>query len=329
VHPDVEVAEFLTSQSAFTNTPQLVGVLHYAWGTESAVAGMAQEFLPKSTDAWKYALDRGRPYFEAPIDRDVANAFVGDARRLGAVTRALHEALVGDDDDAAFAPDDVTPEDVDRWAHRTQQSIRESLALLAAQLTNGAIPKDRIAEATALVARRDHLLGWINEIDDSIGDDLGLRTRVHGDYHLGQVLRTASGDFTIIDFEGEPSRSLAERREKTSPLRDVAGMLRSFAYAAATLGTSAKNIDARTRELRTARWERDVRNAFLEGYLAARDDDAAEILPADETHVRQLIALFEAEKAFYELVYELNNRPAWVWIPMRGISKLFLAPAST
>jgi maltose alpha-D-glucosyltransferase/alpha-amylase len=129
----------------------------------------------------------------------------------------------------------------------------------------------------------------------------------------------------IIDFEGEPSRSIEERREKTSPLRDVAGMLRSFAYAAATLAMDAKNIDPRTREIRVARWERDVRNAYLEGYLATPDEDAAEIVPEDDAHVRQLIALFEAEKAFYELADELNNRPAWAWIPMRGISKLFLA----
>jgi len=153
-------------------------------------------------------------------------------------------------------------------------------------------------------------------------------TRVHGDYHLGQVLRTASDDFMVIDFEGEPSRSIDERREKTSPLRDVAGMLRSFAYAAATLAMAATHIDPRTRELRVARWERDVRNAFLDGYLAARDDDAPDVLPEDEANVRWLIALFEAEKAFYELSYELNNRPAWAWIPMRGISKVFLAPAS-
>src|SRR5581483_4215921 len=178
-----------------------------------------------------------------PIDRDPNNDFLPDAKRLGAITRALHEALASDDDDPAFAPEDVTSEDIDRWSHRTQQSIRDSLALLAKQIDAGTFPADRRAEAKALVSRRDHYLGWIDEIDDNIGDDLGLRTRVHGDYHLGQVLHTASNDFMIIDFEGEPSRSIEERREKTSPLRDVAGMLRSFAYAAATLAMEAKNID--------------------------------------------------------------------------------------
>jgi maltose alpha-D-glucosyltransferase/alpha-amylase len=130
----------------------------------------------------------------------------------------------------------------------------------------------------------------------------------------------------VIDFEGEPSRPLEERREKTTPLKDVAGMLRSFAYAAATLAMEAgKTLDPATRELRVARWERDVRAAFLEGYLASADEEHPAFLPEEPAHVRQLIALFEAEKAFYELAYELNNRPAWAWIPMRGISKLFLS----
>jgi len=120
---------------------------------------------------------------------------------------------------------------------------------------------------------------------------------------------------------------LEERREKTSPLRDVAGMLRSIAYAAATLATSVeKTVDMPTRELRAARWERDAREAFLAGYLAATTerDDAPELFPEDETQIRQLLALFETEKAFYELTYELNNRPTWAWIPMRGIAKLFV-----
>src|SRR4029079_17603722 len=185
------------------------------------------------------------------------------------------------------------------------------------QIEAGALPKPRVAEAQALVRREDQFLAWIDELDESLGDDLGMRIRVHGDFHLGQVLRARDGGFNIIDFAGEPSRSLDERREKTSPLRDVAGMLRSFAYAAATLATSVeKTLDMPTRELRSARWERDARAAFLSGYLANADDDAPGILPEEAEHVYLLIALFEAEKAFYELAYELNNRPSWAWIPM-------------
>jgi len=236
----------------------------------------------------------------------------------------MHEGLACDDHDPSFAPEPVVPEDLDRWAHRTQQSIRDALALLEQQLANPSFPRDRVAEGQALVGRRDHYVGWVNEIVDGLGDDLGMRTRVHGDFHLGQVLRAPSGEFLVIDFEGEPARALEDRREKHSPLRDVAGMLRSFAYAAATaaMAASQRAIDTRTRELRTARWERDVRAAFLGGYLET-EDDAPDVLPETDEHIRQLITLFETEKAFYELAYELNNRPEWVWIPMRGISKLF------
>jgi maltose alpha-D-glucosyltransferase/alpha-amylase len=332
VHPDVEVTEFLTNRAGFANTPKLRASMRIEADGETTVTGMVQDFLRGSTDAWSYALERGRAYFAAPAGRagptadDPPNDFVPEAKRLGAVTRAMHEALAGDDDDPAFAPEPIEPQDLDRWAHRTQQSIRESLTLLEHQVGSSHFPKDRLAEAQALIRRKEHFLGWINEIDDTLDGDVGMRIRVHGDYHLGQVLHTTSGEFMIIDFEGEPSRSLDERREKSSPLRDVAGMLRSFAYAAATLATSAgKHLDPATREVRVGRWERDVRAAFLAGYLATQDEDAPEILPEDEQHVRQLIALFETEKAFYELSYELNNRPDWAWIPMRGISKLFVA----
>ncbi len=320
-HPDVEVTRFLTVRAGFRNTPRLTAAIRFEDGDIQTTAGMAQQYLPGSSDAWSYALERGRAYFAAAQDREPPNAFIDDAKKLGAVTRAMHEALASDDDNPDFAPEPVEPGDLDRWAQKTQRSLRDAMALLERQLTT--LPKERIEEAQALVRRKDHFTGWINELADQIGDDLGMRTRTHGDYHLGQVLRTRDGDFMIIDFEGEPSRSLEERREKTSPLRDVAGMLRSFGYAAATLAMETKNIQPHTREIRAGRWERDVRAAYLAGYLESGEDEA--LLPDDEAHARQLISLFEAEKAFYELSYELNNRPTWAWIPMRGISKLLSA----
>lgn len=327
VHPDVEVTRFLTARAGFANTPKLLGEARFEDADGIMVAAMMQELVAGASDAWAYTLERGKEYFAAPkTQRDPPNRFLEDARRLGHITRAMHDALASDDDDPAFAPEPVAPEDVDRWAQRTHQMIRESLDLLERAVTSSSFPRERLAEAQALVKRRDHYLGWINEIDDTIGDDAGLRIRVHGDYHLGQVLRTSSSDFMVIDFEGEPSRPLEERREKTSPLKDVAGMLRSFAYAAATLAMSIeKTHDLPTRELRAARWERDVRAAYLEGYLVTGEDDDPGFLPEETANVRRLLGLFEAEKAFYELAYELNNRPGWVWIPMRGISKLFMA----
>jgi len=320
VHPDVEVTRFLTTTARFANTPPLLAETRIEASDVVITTGMLQEYLPGSSDAWSFALARSRPYFGAPINRDPTNDFVVDARRLGTITRAMHDAL-GSGTDAAFAPEPFRVEDLERQAHRVQQSIRDSLSLLEAQTETGKIPGQRVAEARALVRRADHYVGFVDEIVDTVGDDLGSRIRTHGDYHLGQVLRTTNDDFMIIDFEGEPARTLEERRQKMSPLRDVAGMLRSFSYAAATMaGEVAKKLEMTTRELRSARWERDVRAEFLAGYLAA--SARAPLLPADETNLRALVSLFETEKAFYELSYELNNRPEWVGIPMKGIARL-------
>jgi len=329
VHPDAEVTRFLTTRAGFANTPPLMATMKLVpHEGEALTTGMAQRFLPGSTDAWAYALDRGRGYFNAPANREPQNAFVGDARELGVVTRAMHEALASDDDDPAFAPETVEDDDLARWVSRVERTIDEALSLLRRQVSANKFPKANVGEADALLRRRDHYVGWVHEIAETLGDDLGMRTRTHGDYHLGQVLRAKDGRFMIIDFEGEPSKPLSERREKTSPLRDVAGMLRSFAYAAATLANAMPgSVERATRELRLARWERDVRTAFLAGYLGAREEDEAEILPENEAHVRQMITLFETEKAFYELSYELNNRPEWAAIPMRGIGKLFVRSA--
>ena len=322
-HPDVELTRFLTLDAKFAHTPALLGVIRFDDAGTPTVAGMLQEFLPKSVDAWSYALERGRPYFLAPKEKVGPNAFVADAEHLGVVTRALHEALATGTEQS-LAPEPVGQEIVERWAERTKEWVRNGLSLLERQLRAGALQKDRASEGEALARRSDRYLASVDEIVNALRGDAGQAIRVHGDYHLGQVLRTARDDFMIIDFEGEPARPLRERREKGSALRDVAGMLRSFAYAAATLGLEAKSLDVGTRELRIGRWERDAREAFLRGYL--RDEDASRrtrgILPSDTAHTRALLRLFEIEKAFYELMYELNNRPDWTWIPMRGVAKL-------
>jgi maltose alpha-D-glucosyltransferase/alpha-amylase len=328
INPDVEVTEHLTRRAGFRHTPALLGAVYLEEHGRRTTAGMAQRFVPNSTDAWSYTLDRARPYFLARAEREPANDFLRDSARLGTVTRAMHEALASDDacEDAAaaFAVEPATLDDLDDWTDRALGSMRSALDLLDDRIAWRDVPAAHAAEARALTGRRAHFEAWIAGVAADLGDDLGACTRVHGDYHLGQVLHTADDDFMIIDFEGEPSRSIAERRAATSPLRDVAGMLRSFSYAAATLAMEAARVEPRTRELRAARWERDVRRAFMEAYLRAPDDEAAELLPADEERVRRLTALFEAEKAFYELSYELNHRPAWAWIPMRGLARLFV-----
>jgi maltose alpha-D-glucosyltransferase/alpha-amylase len=324
VHPEVEVTRFLTT-AGYTATPMFLGELRFEDERGPTTAGLSQQFVPASVDLWSHALERGRDYFTAT--GDAPNEFLGEANRLGRTTREMHDALAKPTTNPAFEPKRVSRTDIDRWVQRARQSARESLVLLERQLGSPQFPRDREPEARVLAGRRDDFVAWLDEIAAALGDDLGARTRIHGDLHLGQVLRAPTGELLIIDFEGEPTKSLDERREKTSPLRDVAGMLRSFAYAAATLALQwGSRLQPHVRELRAARWERDVRAAFLDGYLAPADDAGA--LPSSAADAARLIELFEADKAFYELSYELNNRPSWAWIPMRGISKLLVRQRS-
>jgi maltose alpha-D-glucosyltransferase/alpha-amylase len=253
------------------------------------------------------------------------SAFHADAERLGRVTRALHEALACDDTVPDFTPEPVTADDIERWAGDARGTMAHALELLESRVQAGVFDRRSAAAARALLGRRDALDDRVTEMVSAIGDDAGLRIRIHGDYHLGQVLRAPNGHFAIIDFEGEPTRALAERRAKYSPLRDVAGMMRSFAYAAAMAAKERAGSDVDPdAEIRAAHWERDARSAFLDGYLHAgkASAEAPTLLPHTRDDVQALLALFETEKVFYELAYELNNRPEWAWVPLRGVAKL-------
>lgn len=318
IHPDVEMTRFLTQDAGFPHVPALFGTITKG----EVVCGMMQEYLAGSRDAWSYILD---------VTKKNPGATARDVEKLGAITREMHDALAGDAANAAgseFTPLATEPGDVERWAQKTKETIRDAVSLLEKQRAAGKLASDRAAEGEIVTRRRDHYISWVEEIADTIGSDGGSRIRAHGDYHLGQVLRTTSDSFVIIDFEGEPTRSLSERREKTSALRDVAGMLRSLSYAAATMVQAAPNEKPdrkrqAERELIGGRWERDARAAFLRGYTSAMKDDRG-LLPNDPKKFDALLSLFEAEKVFYELAYELNHRPGWEWIPMRGISRLLV-----
>ena len=326
VHPDVEMTRFLTQDAGFPHVPTLFGTIGYSDKSGEALCGMMQEYVAGSTDAWSYVLTAAKTN---------PTSTARDVEKLGAITREMHDALSGDAANSAgsgFTPLATEPADVERWAQKTKEVIRDAVTLLEKQRGAGKLAAERAAEAEVIGRRRDHYISWVEEIADTIGSDGGSRIRTHGDYHLGQVLRTKSDSFVIIDFEGEPTRPLAERREKTSALRDVAGMLRSLSYAAATMvqGTADEKPDRKRqaeRELVGGRWERDARAAFLRGYTGAMKDDRS-LLPNDPKRFEALLSLFEAEKVFYELAYELNHRPGWEWIPMRGISRLLVQRTS-
>jgi maltose alpha-D-glucosyltransferase/alpha-amylase len=195
----------------------------------------------------------------------------------------------------------------------------KTFELLERSRTGGSLANEVARDVEAVLERRDVVRGLVDGWITEISDDAGRRIRHHGDYHLGQVLQTRDGDFFVIDFEGEPARPLQERRTKHSALRDVAGMMRSFAYAAATCAERARpelgEADAKTR---AHRWERELREAFLRGYLPEGREHPP-FLPRARARLDVLLTLFETEKVLYELAYELNNRPTWVWIPLRGL----------
>jgi trehalose synthase-fused probable maltokinase len=302
--PDVEIARYLTAHTSFRHTPELYAVLIVDHEGDRSVAGMLSRFVAGAMDGWAHALSRARAFTQGEGEAR-HDPFEAEAEQLGAITAELHRALASPTDDPAFAPKEATAADVARWAGGARRSVEQGFALLA----RIAPDLDARSRPLALAAcgRRTEAFAKLDRIITSLGgaSAAGILSRHHGDYHLGQVLRTEN-DWMIIDFEGEPARPLAERRALNSPARDVAGMLRSFAYAAAT----AASHNEADRD-RAAQWEAMARNAFLRGY--------------GDTTAPALIELFELEKLFYELAYELNNRPTWAWIPLLGIEKMLAA----
>jgi maltose alpha-D-glucosyltransferase/alpha-amylase len=211
--------------------------------------------------------------------------------------------------DPAFEPEPLTAQDFEQWKAKVRQEASDTLAML-----------ERVEPARQLLARRAEISALIDGCPAPRG--AGLKTRHHGDYHLGQVL-IANNDFVIIDFEGEPSRPLAETRRKHSPLRDVAGMLRSFSYAkwsarealASSLTGGQAGIGA-DRDAGLHAWEAEVRQAFISAYAEATRESG---LYASFDDAAGLLKLFELEKVLYELRYEVNNRPNWVHVPLSGL----------
>jgi maltokinase len=289
-NPELEVLRFLTERG-FEHIPALRGWYAQTGRLIDATLGVAQEFVPDSVDGWDLAMEDLRV---APV------RFIERARELGDVTGRLHTALASDATDPAFAPEETSAESLGLLNATVDEEIEQVFLHLPQDMDELGPIRGRGQE----VRERLSLLTTVGSA--------GRIIRHHGDYHLGQVLHSAARGWVILDFEGEPARTLVERRRKRSPLRDVAGMLRSFAYAASASrilhGTPAPDG-----------WEDEVRTAFLEGYLATVDQ---QLLPPGQAAVARLIAVFELEKAVYELRYELDNRPDWASIPVAGILRL-------
>jgi len=292
INPELELLRFLTAKE-FPHVPVLHGWYEYAGRPIDATLGIVQQYVGDALDGWELALDA--------IQSD-PERFLVRVRRLGEVTGLMHAALASDSGDPVFAPEDASG---------------ESLGLLVASVDSEVervfldLP-DEVSALGPIVGRGEEVRDQLRILSHVAAG--GRVIRGHGDYHLGQVLWTGD-DWLVIDFEGEPARSLSERRQKRSPLRDVAGMLRSFAYASSAapivLGVEVPDD-----------FEQRAREDFLAGYLAEVDGS---LLPGGEEAIERLLTVFELEKAVYELRYELDNRPDWLAIPVAGIERLLSA----
>jgi maltose alpha-D-glucosyltransferase/alpha-amylase len=332
-NPDVEVARFLTEVAHFPNIPAYLGDLATGDATGVTTLAFLQAFASNQGDGWAWTLDELGRFYESVADaapstdiRPHAGPYLEAATLLGRRTAELHLALGTESVNAAFTPEPYDQQSLAEERERIDAQATAALnALQTALQSTTELPAETKSLAEQLLAQRQPLLDRIQSIAGE-PELFGQRIRIHGDYHLGQLLRSHD-DFLIVDFEGEPARTLEERRRKQSPLRDVAGMLRSFSYAARTglaqhLQRNPSHADALTRW--AAVWETAVSTAFLRGYneaFAARP----ELLP-QAVQTETLLTALLLEKATYELLYELNNRPTWLAIPLQGI--LALLPES-
>jgi trehalose synthase-fused probable maltokinase len=330
INPEFEITHALTSRTSFDHVARLAGWVDYADRDDrTATVGVVQFFVENVGDGWKYTLaalhracETDTPFSSDLTSRSFAGDLTADIRTLGAVTGGLHAALASDLS-PDFRPEPITEADTACWsdgiaadADRLHGDLAAARARLPAAAERAFSVLDRAREQIAVV------VGDLGHL----ADGHVCKIRCHGDYHLGQVLKTPDA-FLVIDFEGEPARPLAERRRKQAALRDVAGMLRSLNYAVHAVAR-ARAAEGRTPMLdRLERWESLARRAFLEGYVSEVSKSLIRLVPGDPADLARVCAVFELEKAFYEVRYELNNRPDWIAIPLAGISRILEASA--
>ena len=329
VHPEAEISRYLTSRG-FANTPPLYGeVTRYdADGTPNTLI-LVQGFVRNQGDGWQWTLEflaraaedslAEAPGAEHEQNDDLYSNYASFAQALGRRLAQLHDVFSSPSDDAAFQPETVTEADLVGWADGAIEQIDRAVAALQ-RVAEGQSDESIAAMAQRIIARHDALKGLAGRLAAS--GTGALRTRVHGDFHLGQVL-VVGGDAYLIDFEGEPAKSMEQRRAHSSPLRDVAGMLRSFDYAGATASSRLHSNSERLNERRETLIEQFRRNAgadFLGSYREVLEASANPWVKPDAE--QSLLDLFLLEKAAYEIRYEADNRPDWIGIPLGGLDQL-------
>jgi trehalose synthase-fused probable maltokinase len=302
INPDLEVSRYLTADRGFAHVPRIHGLFQVTRSGETFVLGVLQQFVANLGDGWSWLLSALRERKDGWEDR------LGEAvNLLGQRTGELHVALGSDTDDLAFRSELMTDAQALSYSRRIEEELDETIAGLME--TKARSTEELDALDLSLRARVSAAKSLVNS----------QQIRIHGDYHLGQVLRTVDGDFAIIDFEGEPSRTIEQRRQKASPLRDVAGMLRSLDYAIGAITREGLN-DAQVAGLRD--WGTQARQHFLSGYTAAVKLGDPRLVPQNPVDFRAGLDILEIEKALYEARYELNNRPDWLEIPLTALISL-------
>ncbi|WP_162054878.1 maltose alpha-D-glucosyltransferase [Pontibacter pamirensis] len=344
MNPDVEVVQMLTEKVGFANTPRFLGAIEqHEAGKQPMVLVMLQELVPNQGDAWDYigdslkrlyeriltqnerlkakqpagSLSRPLAFSDIPeeVQMQIGGAHVERVELLGLRTAEMHLALGSIDDEKDFVPEGFSLHYQRSLYSSLTSLVRSNFDSLQKHLPN--LPENVRGEAEEVLNMREEVLERLKMIFARKIDTLKIRT--HGDYHLGQVLFTGK-DFYIIDFEGEPARSFSERRLKRSALRDVAGMIRSFHYAAYSAMFQQEGLrreDVEYLETWAEQWYQYASGFYMHNYLGKIQGSG--IVPAKEEDFETLIHTFLLEKAIYELGYELNNRPDWVLIPIRGI----------
>lgn len=346
LNPDPEIGRYLTERTSFDRIPPYAGLIEYvpADEREHTILAMLEGLVANEGDGWKWTLDELDRYYEScaripfpeaaagdrasvydlserarsQVAQDHVGIYLDAAAILGHRTAEMHRALASAADDPAFVPAPLTRADLEILLEELLQHAVSVFDLLKERLS--VLPNDVADLATSALARRRKVLDVFAAFKGQSFET--HRIRIHGDYHLGQVLRVKS-DFVILDFEGEPARPLRERRAKQSPLKDVAGMLRSFSYAAyASLihYTKRHPEDASRLEPWTQLWWHSVGAEFLRAYRETAGQ--ANFISLSRGDFRKLLNVFLLDKALYELRYELNSRPAWIRIPLMGILSL-------
>jgi maltose alpha-D-glucosyltransferase / alpha-amylase len=345
-NPDFEMTRYLCEERSFANIPRFGGLIEYRPREgEASTLAMVQELVDNQGDGWEWTLEDLGRYYERCAATEESEAvetlaatplrelckeplpavavetigiYVESAATLARCTAEMHLALAAETDDDAFRPEPVTKDDLAALADGLHTHATDAFERLRNNLSK--VPDELMETAGRVLSQRRRLLERFQSLE-LMNSEL-WKTRVHGDYHLGQVLR-AKNDYVILDFEGEPARSLAERRGKQPPLKDVAGMLRSFSYAAqaAFLNyVSRRPHEAEKLEVWAAFWAKAIGAEFLRNY---RETVAgSRVAPAEAGPFWRLLDAFVLDKAVYELNYEINNRPAWLRIPLAGILDL-------